>query len=137
MPPAWLTSPLVAGCALDVAAAVAFVVIEINGGLEAEVVAGGLLGAIEFLHLLGIIVRFNEGNGNWIAGLTKAERFSDCAELGSYVLAHEPLPQSLDSSQSVPLPQEHSLAGQRGLDGSWPRALRTCSSRFRSLSWHH
>ena len=120
MPANWVTSPLVAGCAFDIAATAAFVIELAPETPEVLLGFGALLGAIEFLHLLGIIVRFDEGNGNWIAGLEKAEPFSDCVELGSYVQKHEPLPQSLDSSQSVPLPQSADLLDSADLTARGP-----------------
>ena len=93
-PPGWLTSPVVGGCALDV--------IKVVG-----LYAGWPVAVLTLLTALGGAVQFEESNGNWLVLLTAAMPFHNCLELTSYLLKHQPLPQSID-----PLSAEDSQAVQ-------------------------
>jgi hypothetical protein len=93
VPPAWLTSPVVGGCALDLAA------VFVPGFTEAKM-------AYKLLKLFGYMVRFDEANGNWVVELTEAGKaltgVGNCIDLGYYLLYKGgSLPQSADISASA------------------------------------
>lgn len=100
VPSAWLTSPVVSGCAISV--------VELLTTIAAPELD---LEWLVLVEALGGAAYFEQSTGNLLFKLAAAMPFKDCYELATYLLNHQSPPPDLQSLDSVNLAQRENPLG--------------------------